>query len=154
MASIKEIVQLEGERIEPSQYSVVHLFHEGSFLRAYEWSAWLLCRYMHKFFLPVIVFVVKLQTPPLPRLCPTVTSFPNRSLLAIALKGGEWLPPEASRMALPSLPLELCALATEGTQEGEGQGWGLYYYSFSFDGLNSLLHSEVSSTLYSTNILE
>ena len=50
MASIKDIVQLEGEGIEPSQYGIVHLFHEGSFLRAYEWSAWLLCRYVHKFF--------------------------------------------------------------------------------------------------------
>ena len=49
MANIKEIVQLEGERSEPSQYSVVHLFHEGSFLRAYDWSAWLLCRYVHEF---------------------------------------------------------------------------------------------------------
>ena len=49
MASIKDIVQLEGERIEPSQYGIVHLFHEGSFLRAYEWSAWLLCRYVHEF---------------------------------------------------------------------------------------------------------
>ena len=29
-------------------------------------------------------------------------------------------------MVLPSLPLELCSLATNGTQEGEGQGWGLY----------------------------
>ena len=27
---------------------------------------------------------------------------------------------------LPSLPLELCSLATKGTQEGEGQGWSLY----------------------------
>ena len=30
-----------------------------------------------------------------------------------------------SSAELPSLPLELCSLATEGTQEGEGQGWGL-----------------------------
>ena len=49
MSSIKEIVQLEGDRSEPSQYRVVHLFHEGSFLRAYDWSAWLLCRYVHEF---------------------------------------------------------------------------------------------------------
>ncbi len=27
---------------------------------------------------------------------------------------------QASRKALPSLPLELCSLATGGTQEGEG----------------------------------
>ncbi len=50
-----------------------------------------------------------LETPPLPRLRPTVASLPNCSLLAIALKGGErlrvgdrrsgmWLPPETSRV--------------------------------------------------------
>ena len=36
----------------------------------------------------------KLETPPLPRLRPTVASLPNCSLLAIALRGGERLPPE------------------------------------------------------------
>lgn len=40
---------MEGERSEPGQYRVVHLFSEGSFLRAYEWSAWMLCRYVHQF---------------------------------------------------------------------------------------------------------
>ena len=49
MASIKEIVKIEGERSEPDTYKRVHLFHEGSFLRAYEWSAWLLCHYVHEF---------------------------------------------------------------------------------------------------------
>ena len=28
---------------------VIHLFQEGSFYRAYEWSAWLMCRYLHGF---------------------------------------------------------------------------------------------------------
>lgn len=49
MASIKDIVQYEGERSEPAHYSIIHMWHEGSFLRAYEWSAWLLCRYVHDF---------------------------------------------------------------------------------------------------------
>ena len=49
MANVKEIVQLEGERSEPGQYRCVHLWHEGSFLRAYDWSAWLLCHYVHEF---------------------------------------------------------------------------------------------------------
>ena len=59
MASIKEIVQLEGDRSEPSQYSVVHLFHEGSFLRAYDWSAWLLCRYPCRDFAPLFWRICK-----------------------------------------------------------------------------------------------
>ncbi len=49
MASIKDIVQQEGSLRSPSHYSEIHLFQEGSFMRAYEWSAWLLCRYMHEF---------------------------------------------------------------------------------------------------------
>ena len=49
MSNIKEIVTLEGERSEPFHYGRVHLFHEGSFLRAYEWSAWLLCHFVHEF---------------------------------------------------------------------------------------------------------
>ena len=28
---------------------VIHLFQEGSFYRAYEWSAWLMYRYFHEF---------------------------------------------------------------------------------------------------------
>ena len=40
---------MEGERSEPGQYRNIHLWHEGSFLRAYEWSAWLLCRFVHEF---------------------------------------------------------------------------------------------------------
>ena len=45
-----------------------------------------------------------LETPPLPRLRPTVASLPNCSLLAIALKGGECHPacsPAACRKVIP-----------------------------------------------------
>ena len=28
---------------------VIHLFQEGSFYRAYEWSAWLMCKFFHDF---------------------------------------------------------------------------------------------------------
>ena len=47
----------------------------------------------------------KLQSPPLPRLRPTVASLPNCSGLAIAFRGGERLPPERE----PHVPsLEPC----------------------------------------------
>lgn len=49
MAAIKDIVKQEGERSEPRHYAQIHLFQEGSFVRAYEWSAWLLCQYVHEF---------------------------------------------------------------------------------------------------------
>ncbi|MBR3284183.1 MAG: hypothetical protein IKI60_02545 [Alloprevotella sp.] len=49
MASIKDVVQLENGRNDAVQCHRVHLWHEGSFMRAYEWSAWLLCRFVHEF---------------------------------------------------------------------------------------------------------
>ncbi|WP_111898889.1 hypothetical protein [Pseudoprevotella muciniphila] len=50
MASIKEVVQFERERTkDATQCHRVHLWHEGSFMRAYDWSAWLMCRFVHEF---------------------------------------------------------------------------------------------------------
>lgn len=49
MANIKDIVQLENGRNDAVQCHRVHLWHEGSFMCAYEWSAWLLCRFVHEF---------------------------------------------------------------------------------------------------------
>lgn len=45
MAQIKEILQIEKERANMEQWMVIHLFREGTFYRAYEWSAWLCLRY-------------------------------------------------------------------------------------------------------------
>lgn len=36
-----EILEIEKERSESSTWNVIHLFKDGSFYRAYEWSAWL-----------------------------------------------------------------------------------------------------------------
>ena len=49
MAAIQEILEFESGRSEPEMQRVIHLFQEGSFYRAYEWSAWLMCRYLHEF---------------------------------------------------------------------------------------------------------
>ena len=49
MASIKEILEFEALRPNSEDRLCVHLFQEGSFYRAYEWSAWLLCRFVHEF---------------------------------------------------------------------------------------------------------
>jgi hypothetical protein len=40
--SIAEILEIERNRKESSTWNVIHLFKEGSFYRAYEWSAWLI----------------------------------------------------------------------------------------------------------------
>lgn len=48
MASLKDILQIEGER-DASSLWTVHLFKEGSFWRAYEWSAWLFVHYITEY---------------------------------------------------------------------------------------------------------
>lgn len=49
MAAIKEILEFESSREGDEMRRSIHLFQEGSFYRAYEWSAWLVCRYIHEF---------------------------------------------------------------------------------------------------------
>ena len=47
--STKEIVEFETRDLSSGNRDVLHLHHEGSFFRAYEWSAFLACRYLHDF---------------------------------------------------------------------------------------------------------
>ena len=45
MSKLKEILDKEKERGTLERCAVIHLFREGTFYRAYEWSAWLCVRY-------------------------------------------------------------------------------------------------------------
>lgn len=45
---LKEILSIEENRTEDSR-GVIHLFQEGSFYRAYDWSAWLCHRFINQF---------------------------------------------------------------------------------------------------------
>ena len=45
MPQLKEIIEKERERGTAAQCATIHLFREGSFYRAYEWSAWLAVRH-------------------------------------------------------------------------------------------------------------
>lgn len=49
MAQIKDVLVIESKRETLEQCSVIHLFEEGSFYRAYQWSAWLCHRYIKEF---------------------------------------------------------------------------------------------------------
>lgn len=49
MAKLKDILDAESQRSSLEQCRVIHLFTEGTFLRAYEWSAWLCVRYVQSF---------------------------------------------------------------------------------------------------------
>lgn len=42
MAKISEILEIEKNRSDVNTWNVIHLFKEGGFYRAYEWSAWLI----------------------------------------------------------------------------------------------------------------
>ena len=41
MARIKDIVELEKQRPDIAAARIIHLYAEGTFCHAYEWSAWL-----------------------------------------------------------------------------------------------------------------
>ena len=49
MAKIKDILEVEKRRVTEEQCRTVYLFQEGTFYRAYEWSAWLCVRYIQQF---------------------------------------------------------------------------------------------------------
>ena len=45
MSQLKEIIEKEQVRNTSAECYTIHLFREGTFYRAYEWSAWLSVRY-------------------------------------------------------------------------------------------------------------
>jgi hypothetical protein len=47
MAKISEILEIEKERTDVSSWNVIHLFKEGGFYRAYNWSAWLIVTFAY-----------------------------------------------------------------------------------------------------------
>lgn len=49
MAQLTEILQKEKQRQEIQLTRKIYLYQEGSFYRAYEWSAWLCVRYVNQF---------------------------------------------------------------------------------------------------------
>lgn len=49
MAKIKDVLEIESHRASLEQCRFVNLFQEGTFYRAYEWSAWLCVRYIQQF---------------------------------------------------------------------------------------------------------
>jgi len=49
MAKIKDVLDIESQRASMEQCRMIYLFQEGTFYRAYEWSAWLCVRYIQQF---------------------------------------------------------------------------------------------------------
>lgn len=49
MAKIGDILDLEKKRTDPEVMRCIYLWPDGTFYRAYEWSAWLCVRYIRQF---------------------------------------------------------------------------------------------------------
>ena len=49
MAQLSEILSQEKMRTDSTAMREIRLYREGGFWRAYEWSAWLFCRYVSQF---------------------------------------------------------------------------------------------------------
>ena len=49
MSLTKELIEQERHLIQSGFIRDTHLHREGTFLRAYDWSAWLCCRYLYDF---------------------------------------------------------------------------------------------------------
>lgn len=49
MSVTKKLIEKEKDLVKAGQVRNLHLHREGTFIRAYDWSAWLACRYLHDF---------------------------------------------------------------------------------------------------------
>lgn len=49
MSVTKELIKKEKDLVQAGQVRDLHLNREGTFIRAYDWSAWLACKYLHDF---------------------------------------------------------------------------------------------------------
>lgn len=49
MAQLKDIIEIEKQRDDISKCRSAYLYRDGTFLRAYEWSAWLFVKYIYDF---------------------------------------------------------------------------------------------------------
>ncbi|MBQ8064439.1 MAG: hypothetical protein IJ144_02375 [Prevotella sp.] len=49
MALTKEAIEQELQNRDAGTGGEIHLWREGTFLRAYDWSAWLCCHFLHDF---------------------------------------------------------------------------------------------------------
>ena len=52
MSVTKELIEQEERLVQTGHVRELHLHKEGTFLRAYNWSAWLCCCYLHDAPLP------------------------------------------------------------------------------------------------------
>lgn len=115
MAKLTEILDMERKRPLPEHYSQIRLWADGSFYRAYEFSAWLCCRYIRQF--KVTRRTIKAANSDL-----LFIGFPQSSL--------EKFKPEGATVALfddkdilLTLPEGMVVPSEDSTLEQEFQNW-------------------------------
>jgi len=109
MAQLTEILEIERKRDLQTQAGVIYLYQEGSFLRAYEWSAWLCVRYIH-------VFKATHRRIKDPEQTMAFIGFPITSLAKFTPEGYEVHESDKrAEMILPSqmLPADLSSMPTD-----------------------------------------
>lgn len=115
MSVTKEIIENEAQQLANGERDVIHLHREGSFLRAYEWSAFLSCRYLHGFKVNKRVFK-GIEQPV------AYIGFPETSL-------DKWMPEGAEQVALDEkhlavrLPELMFSAVTPAALDGEYAEW-------------------------------
>ena len=109
MSAIKDIAEQERARLQSGMHRELHLWREGSFLRAYEWSAWLACRFLHDFKVNKRQF--KGAAEPL-----VFIGFPEGSLPKWVPEGVEQRAEEENHLVL-TLPEQMLAAAGDAIEQ-------------------------------------
>lgn len=115
MAKLAEILDIEKKRTDPLSLRQIHLWAEGSFYRAYEWSAWLCVRYIRQF---------KVTRKSIKNLGSDMLfiGFPQTSLDKFKVDGAQVEEKEDKNVQM-TLPPELVQGDADSTLEEEYQNW-------------------------------
>lgn len=116
MAKLSEILEAEKRRSEAQQLSQILLWSDGSFYRAYEWSAWLCVRYLKQF--KVTKRSIKSVGSDM-----VFVGFPQKSLEKFILDGSTVIPSGDKGDCVMTLPDNLVEADAGSTLEQDYQNW-------------------------------
>lgn len=115
MAKLAEILDIEKQRTSAESLRQIHLWSDGSFFRAYEWSAWLCVRYIRQF--KVTRKSIKSVGSDM-----LFVGFPQTSLDKFKVDGA-LVEEQEDKNVMMTLPPELVHAEGESTLEEEYQNW-------------------------------
>lgn len=116
MPKLSEILDVEKQRLSPESLREIRLWTDGSFYRAYEWSAWLCIRYVRQFKVTKR-YIKNIDTDVL------FVGFPQSSLDKFKVEGS-MVEPWDNKGVLMTLPEELVHPdAEDSTLQTEFENW-------------------------------